>query len=231
MNEEDKSLDFTGIGKVAKAIPAKSWNRLVKTACDTFSQLIAPITSTTYGLGRLIQAKFNGMTDVQKIFAADAVNRARQKTEKANTPLKDNPKAIIILQALENASNETDDNIRDIWANLIANEILTNDVHPDFPNILKRLSSKDAVVLAEIGESNSKDTVKKAIKATVFHLSIMGIAFSSIVAEESDFSREHLHNLGLIKKISGQWSLTLIGEEFLKSVADPTFFSGNCRIK
>jgi hypothetical protein len=78
MNEEDKSLDFTGIGKVAKAIPAKSWNILVTTACDTFSQLIAPITATTYGLGRLIQAKFNGMTDVQKVLAADAVNRAKR---------------------------------------------------------------------------------------------------------------------------------------------------------
>ena len=42
MSEDDKSLDLTGIGKFAKAVPAASWDRLVKTACDTFSQLIEP---------------------------------------------------------------------------------------------------------------------------------------------------------------------------------------------
>lgn len=227
MNEDDKSLDITGIGKLAKAVPASSWKRLVKTACNTFSQLIAPITATTYGLGQLIQAKFDGMVDAQKVLAADAVNRAKQKVERTNIPIKGNPKAIIIIKAIDKASNETDDNIRDIWANLIANEILTNEVHPEFPNILERLSSKDTVVLAEIGETNSKDSVKKAIRSTIYNLQIMSINFSSLVADETDFSREHLCNLGLIKRSSGLWRLTLIGEEFLKTVADPTFLIPN----
>jgi hypothetical protein len=51
----------------------------------------------------------------------------------------------------------------------------------------------------------------------------MGVSFSALVEEASDFSREHLQNLRLIKKTSGQWRLTLFGEEFLKAVADPAF--------
>jgi len=227
MSEDDKSLDITGIGKLAKAVPASSWNRLVKTACDTFSQLISPITATTYGLGQLIQAKFDGMVDAQKVLAADTVARAKDKVEHSGKQTKPNPKAIILVKALENASNESDENIRDIWANLIANELIENDVHPEFPRILERLSPTDAAVLAEIGGTTDKDAVKKAVKAAVYRLEIMGISFSSYVEEETDFSREHLRNLNLIRKSSGQWRLTLVGEEFLKSVADPMFGVGN----
>jgi len=223
MSDNDISFDITGIGKLAKAVPASSWNRLVKTACDTFTQLISPITSTTYGLGQLIQAKFDGMVDAQKVLAADTVARARKKVEKSNTIPKSNPKAAILVKAIESASNESDENIRDIWANLIANEFLSNDVHPEFPKILERLSPADAAVLADIGGMTEKAAVKKAVRAAINRLEIMGINFASYVEEETDFSREHLENLNLIKKSSGQWRLTLIGEEFLKSVADPTF--------
>ena len=51
----------------------------------------------------------------------------------------------------------------------------------------------------------------------------MGVSFSALVEEARDFSREHLQNLNLIKKTSGQWRLTLFGEELLKAVADPAF--------
>lgn len=223
MSDDDKSLDLTGIGRLAKAIPPLSWNRLVKAACDTFTMLLAPITATTEGLGRLIKAKFDTMVDAQKVLAADTVRRAKEKVEKAGRQPKKHPKAIVLVKAIENASNESDDNVREIWANLIANEILDNQVHPEFPRILERMSSNDAVTLAEIAESNKKDSVKKATRALVFGMKIMGVSFSSLVEEATDFSREHLRNLNLISKRSGQWRLTLTGEGFLKAVADPTF--------
>lgn len=223
MSDEEKSLDITGIGKVAKAIPANSWNRLVKTACETFSQLISPITATTYGLGQLIQAKFDGMVDAQKVLAADAVARAKEKVENSAKQPKGNPKAIILVKAIENASNESDENIREIWANLIANEIISNDVHPEFPRILERLSPNDAAVLAEIGGRTGKDSVKNSVRAIIISLSFMGVHFSDFLEEETDFSREQLENLNLIKKSTGHWELTLVGEEFLKAVTDPTF--------
>ena len=223
MSDDDKSLDLTGMGKLAKAIPASSWNRLVKTACDTFSSLLSPITAATTGLGRLIQAKFDGMVDAQKVLAADSVRRAKEKVENTGRRPKGNPKSIILIKAIENASNETEDNLRDIWANLIANEILDNKVHPEFPRTLERLSSNDAVTLTEIAEESRKDSVKKATRSVIHGLQIMGVSFSALVEEDSDFSREHLKNLNIITKSSGQWRLTLFGEEFLKAVADPAF--------
>ena len=222
-SDEDKSLDLTGMGKLAKAIPASSWNKLVKTACDTFTQLLAPITAATTGRGRLIQAKFDGMVDAQKVLAADAVKKATKKVANTGRKPKGNPKSLILIQAIDNASNETDVNLREIWSNLMANEILDNQVHPEFPRLLERLSSNDAVTLAEIAEESRKDSVKRATRAIVYGLKIMGVSFSALVEEASDFSREHLRNLNLIKKTSGQWRLTLFGEEFLKAVADPAF--------
>ncbi|PZV11490.1 MAG: hypothetical protein DCF22_14445 [Leptolyngbya sp.] len=225
MTEEDKSLDLAGIGKLAKAIPDSAWLKLVDTACDTFSKVIAPITSTTMGLGKLIEAKFDGMVDAQKILASDAVQRANQKIEKSNRKPKGKIKSTVIISAIEKASIETDDSIRDLWANLIANEILDGDVHPEFPRLVERISSNDAIVLLKIAERSQKEKIKLAVKAITVSLNIFGITLSALLEDESDFNREHLRNLYLIQKSEGTWKLTLFGEEFLKSVSDPSFES------
>ena len=223
MTDEDKSIDITGIGKIAKSIPESSWNKLVDTACNTFTKLISPITSSTFGLGKLIEAKFDGMVDAQKILAADTVARAKNKIEQSKAKIKDNPKAIIIVNAIEHSSIETDENIRELWANLIANEVISNDVHPECIKILERLNTNDAVVLTEIATTTEKEDIKIALKNALFRLDIMSLSISSFVKDEIDFSREHMQNLNLIYYSSGEWRLTLVGEEFLKSVADPAF--------
>lgn len=58
---EEGTGDLAGIGKIAEAIPEAGWQKAIDTACDTFTDLIAPITKTTAGLGGLIQAKFDAM--------------------------------------------------------------------------------------------------------------------------------------------------------------------------
>lgn len=220
---DDKSLDLTGVGKLAEAVPPESWNRLVRTACDTFSDLIAPISELTYGLGQLIQAKFEGMADAQRVLAADAVRRARDKVAASGRVPSGKPKARVLLASLDGAAIETDDDIRGLWANLIANELVDNSVHPEFPGILGRLSSSDAVALAQVGERSPKDPVQRAVRAAAEALQIMGTGISLVLNEGSDFSRQHLYNLHLIVQQSGRWTLTLVGEQFLNAVADPAF--------
>lgn len=222
MSEENQSLDITGLGKIAEAIPEKSWNKLVDTACDNFSKLIAPITETFYGLGQLIKSKFQRMVDAQKVLAADSFYKVDQKIKQSKNKIEQNPKATVIIAAIENASNETDENIRDIWANLIANEFLTNDVHPEFVNILKRLTSKDASILVEIAQKSNDNSLKKLVNELAKSF-VYFAPLGKILQEKVDFNRAHLTNLKLIKKNSGIYELTVIGEEFLKAVADPTF--------
>src|SRR5205814_7547549 len=80
---EDNSLDSVGVGKLAKAIPQKAWLAVVETACETFRSCIAPITKTTSGIGRLIDAKFDRLVDAEKILAADVMSRATEKAHAA----------------------------------------------------------------------------------------------------------------------------------------------------
>ncbi len=223
MSEGDNSMDLTGAGKLANAIPKEGWKKLIDTACTTFSDLVAPITKTTAGLGGLIQAKFDTMIDAQKVFAADALYNAKDKVDRSGKTITGIPKSKVLLPSIENASLESDDGLRDIWSNLIANEMLDGSVHPEFPLVLSRLSSNDASVLSEIAANNSKITVQSAAKALTVSLSIMGISFSQLLEEPADFSREHLERLNLIQKGNGKWMLTYFGEEFVKAVTDPNF--------
>jgi hypothetical protein len=72
---EHSGLDLLGAGKVAKAIPSEVYTRVTATVCKTFEQLVAPLTQTTDGLGRLIHQKFDNWVDTQKAlgtYASDA---------------------------------------------------------------------------------------------------------------------------------------------------------------
>jgi hypothetical protein len=100
---------------------------------------------------------------------------------------------------------------------------LDGDVHPEFPRLVERLSSNDAIVLLEIAEKSQKEKIKLAVRAVTVSLNILGVSLSALLEDESDFNREHLRNLHLIQKLEGTWKLTLFGEEFLKSVSDPSF--------
>lgn len=218
--------DLSGVGRAMQAIPKESWKMIVKTACDTFSSIVAPITATFGGLGRLIEAKFDGMVDAQKVYASDTVRRAKEKVDKTSKKTGETPNSIILIRAIENASNETDPDFREIWANLIANELLENQIHPEFPRILERLSKQDAIVLIKIADTTEKSLVKRVTRTLIYNFQfVSAITYSMplLLEEKTNFHHLHLNNLGLINKVSGKWELTLIGEEFLKAISDPSF--------
>jgi len=72
--------------------------------------------------------------------------------EPTQVPLK------LLLPIIENASNEKEDNLQDIWANLLANaatQDATNKVYPSFPAILKELTARDVKFLDALFEAAS----------------------------------------------------------------------------
>lgn len=219
---EDGAGDLAGIGKIAEAIPEAGWQKAIDTACDTFTDLISPITKTTAGLGGLIQAKFDAMVDVQKVFAADAVERARRKTQALSLPHNARPSARVLISAIDEASVESDDSLRDIWSNLIANELTRGSIHPEFPNILSRLSAADAIVLSEIAEKNANKGTRAVAVALGASVSLLGVSAGAFFSDETDAHHEHLAGLNLIVRRDGKWSLTRFGEEFVRAVTDPS---------
>jgi len=218
---DDTSLDVTGLGKLAKAIPAKAWTTIVDTACATFRDAMAPFTATTSGIGRLIEARFDRLVDAEKVLAAANVSKATQKAAKAKKPPSGNAKASIVIAAIQASGCETDSVLRELWSNLLAQELVAGSVHPEFPHVLSRLSSYDARILAWVGqrEKDKTATIKRALASMVANTASLG--FIEIKAEAT-FNTEQLIKLNLIQEERASWSLTHTGRAFIQAVSDPS---------
>jgi len=220
---EETGLDIVGIGKLAKAIPQKAWVQAVDTACKTFREAIAPFTALTSGTGRLIEAKFDRLVDAEKVLAAEAMSKAQEKVVQSKKKPSGKAKANIVIAAIEATGSETDIVARELWSNLLAQEIINGNVHPEFPRILSRLSASDAQMLAQIAERQEGKSaqLKIAIKKFSASISILGIAVELLQPdEEGTFTHEHLESLNLVCRREGAWGLTLTGKAFIQSVSD-----------
>lgn len=217
---DETSLDIAGFGEVAKAIPAKAWTQIVDTACTSFRELIAPLTATTSGVGRLIEARFDRLVDAQKVLASETVSKATEKS--ANREFATPPtikSARVVVAVIECSSSETDPLLRELWANLLATEFGSNAVHPEFPAILSKLSAQDAQVLAQIAKSSAGKNVQllKTVNDIFAVFKVLGVQLRW--REEKTFAHEHLETLHLISEDRGAFSLTLFGQEFLRTIA------------
>lgn len=207
-NQSSNSLDIIGIGQVMKAIPNSALERIVDTSCNTFEQVVSPITAITSGTSQVIQETFNLLTGVQKIWAKEIIENARRKVKQSKYPEK-MAKAKIILQVIENGGKEADASIRHLWSNLLAQEIISGSVHREVGRILSRLNAEDAQLLAIIAERKSR-------------ISPFLSDDPSITMDKTTFNHEHLKNLNLIEKQQLRWYISTFGQNFIKAVSDPS---------
>lgn len=231
MSDEDRSLDITGLGKLAKAIPATSWNKLVTTACTTFTEFIKPITAATIGIGKYIEAKFDRLVEAEKILAAETIRRAQEKVEKSSRQPQGRIKPEVVVHAISVAGTQTDETLHELWSNLLAREILDGEVHPEIPKILERMVATDAHALAEVAKG-SKDhemvTAVKKIKEVSGSISLFGIGTTisqkvELIEKNYPFTYAHLENLGLIYSTGKKWAMSPVGKEFIRCVSDPSY--------
>ena len=224
----DSGIDLAGVGKAMKAVPPAAWAQIVDTACTTFERTLAPITETAHGIGRLIKAKFDRLIDVERVLASESIVSARRKAEQAKKPLK-TPRPQILLQIVENSSGEVDAGVRELWSNLLAQEMLTQAVHPEIGRVLARISFEDAQLLARIADSSPStatelfaQAMKFAMKAALGTVTGSFPRPSMFAGEPTTFNHAHLRNLGLIERREGGWELTTLGEGFIEIVTDPS---------
>jgi hypothetical protein len=124
-----------------------------------------------------------------------------------------------MIAALTAASNETNDGLRELWSNLLAQEMIAGDVHPEFIEILKRMSVADAKTLAKIAKEGDRSLSRVALN--VF-LKTLVRADLVTLTEGSSFSHEQLARLNLIEQREGLWNLTATGQAFIGAVSDPS---------
>lgn len=152
--DTNDGLDLAGLGKLAKAIPEEVYNRTTESLLTTFEKLVAPITETTHGLGRYIHQKFDNMVRVEKAIATYTLEQAcaKAKTKAASlqviTISPTHPKSFV--KALEEASKETDPLLHELWASLLASQLLDGYCHPHFVELLPHFSPAEAKLLVSL---------------------------------------------------------------------------------
>ena len=229
MPSDDKSLDLTGIGKLAKSIPDSVYNQTIETITTTFEKLIAPITETTSGLGRYIRQKFDNMVGVEKSLFIYSMQNALDKSAKkrlnvGHVPI---PTPKTLIKIMEEVSKETDPLLNVLWTNLLSSQLLDQRSHPFFINILSNLSAKEALLLESL---NSFDDIGEIAKSILIlpHKITSWVNKNGGIERDWDFSCSLLCEFGLTKTVTpsirkrGQGTVILyrtdIGEEFLKAV-------------
>ena len=144
----------TSIDNITKNIPPEVYSKVTDTSLTTFSKLIRPITAATDGFGKYIEQKFNNMVEVEKSLASYSIQVALKKAEakaqkkgiKLIPPI--HPKSFI--KSIEEVSKETNEILHEMWVNLITDQLINEDFHPYFIDILSGFSPSEAHILSTL---------------------------------------------------------------------------------
>ncbi len=197
--------------KLISSIPKEAW----EAAIEVIRQLLYPITATTAGVGKLIEQKLSTLNSVQRIFAEQTL---REATEKAKRRVKQDFSRVIVKPqviyiVLENADGQSDDSMRELWANLTARELTEGSVHPEIARVFGKLTSADLIVLSQHFAEESS--------TTKFLLKVLASAYSfGLVSDEKSFNHTYLLELGLLKEVAGKWMCTTKGKELIRCLGE-----------
>lgn len=165
MENENDSLDLIGLGKIAKAIPEEVYTRSADVILTTFEKITAPITETTGGFGRYLRQKFDNMVNAEKAIATytleKAILKAKQKVPMIHPPLHHKS----FVKALEESSKEMDPLLHELWTNLLASQLVEEQCHPHFVEILPHFSPAEAMLLETL---NNRSDVGENVSAYVY---------------------------------------------------------------
>ena len=207
---------------LVKSIPPEAWIRLVDTACTIFEKIVSPITESTSGMGRWLKARFDRLTETEKILAASALEKAVRKIRAQQlscVPI-ENPRTLV--EAVEGASKETSPDLHELWANLLAQEMSGGTIHPEIPRILSRITTEDAKLLSKIYDStkNIEHSAHRRLGTRPL------IEFGDI----STVNHGVLESQNLIYFENEIWHITVLGREFIEAVSSSNQESKNERL-
>ena len=203
------------LAQILASAPPEAWEIAVKTASDIVRDVLAPLTSTTAGLGRLIQGKFDSFIELQRVLAADTLRRTNEKIQAGGSAMKPefNPSAVITC--MEESSKQTEQEIRDLWANLLARELTAGGIHPELPRILGRMTAADAKELIRISK---RMPIVRSNRGRSSRSDAVSIRFASLLRQHQSLNVEILRSLGLVERDEHEYSISGLGRALLKAV-------------
>ena len=132
-------------------LPPEVYIKFTDATIDIIQKILSPVTSITNGLGRYIIQKFENSVNIQKALYCYtlqiAFEKAKNKALKHGILLKKPVHEKSFLISLDEASMEFNQDLHNKWVNLISDQLVNENFHPNYVNILKALSPKEAKIL------------------------------------------------------------------------------------
>jgi hypothetical protein len=199
--------------EILTSAPPEAWVTAVNTASDIVRDVLAPLTSTTAGLGRLIQAKFDGLIEVERVLAADTLRRTNEKILATQATMKPDFNPAVVLPSMEESAWQMEEEMRDLWANLLARELTVGGIHPELPRVLGRLTPEDAMELVEIAQGARSFRFLSRARSKPRGRPWL------IRKREPSLSHEILRAAGLVERDDTGTKVTVLGRALLAAVA------------
>nr|WP_136250467.1 DUF4393 domain-containing protein [Ningiella ruwaisensis] len=190
-----------------------------------FDDVIKVAFTRSPSIVQILRLSFSKMSVPQQLVVNDLYEFCLQTMRRVNRGVNQHCKVQVLLPAMEHASLQFNSSIVRIWANLISHELITADVHPEFPYLLSRMSAEDILTLSCLGTKlcNSKKASASKLLATRLAKE-NGLELDSRKPVETCLSAAHLEHCALIEKEFGIYKLSQIGESFLMVLIDPETF-------
>ncbi|WP_265594234.1 hypothetical protein [Haloferula sp. BvORR071] len=131
-------------------IPKEAWITLAQNASDIVKDFLAPLTSTTSGLGRVISEKFTSKVELEKVLCADTLRRTQERLLASGKALQGSFDPSVVIPALDECGRQRDEEIREMWAAILAEELTEGGIHPELVRALSRLTKFEVEKLREI---------------------------------------------------------------------------------
>ena len=199
------------INQLAEFLPKEAITRITDLACATFQKVTYPLTATTAGIGLLIETKFEVLNEIQKVLAAKAIEKVKEKVEHANRHTSESIKPQIYYIALECADTFVDRVQEEVWANVLARETVLGEIHPEIARLLSMLTTADLMLLNDIAMNQEKSSFSRI-------LATFKKDQSALTPVRKSFNHFYLSELGLIAHEENQWMTTYSGVELLYSI-------------
>ncbi|MGE3311269.1 MAG: Abi-alpha family protein [Limisphaerales bacterium] len=135
-----------GEAKLPKGLFGESAAALLQIVTD----VLAPVTASTAGIGRWIAQKFETKVQIEQALAVVAIQEAVQRAVAKAGRLLPPPHPKSFIRAIEEVSLETDPTLREMWTNLLASQMSGGEGHPHFVEILAHLSPEEAHLFLEL---------------------------------------------------------------------------------
>ena len=224
MSEHGGGSVWHALARIIEAFPEETR----KTFGDSVVKLASPATELAGGVGKTIKIFFDLLLPGEIELFEDVVIRVLKNLhEKGQLSISPNTNAKTVIHSFEEVKYETNEYLRELWSNLISQELLEGEISPIYVEILGKMTRGDAETLKTIYDGFDSEEEKENLRKQAFLYKSLRYSGKSLdhqaieLFEKQTSEEEHLEELGLIWPSGRRWFITPLGLKLLETIFKP----------